>query len=332
MSIFQGDLIVRRALVDGMEDIRSNPWLLDDVFAQCAQEGSLKDEFGYKEIKRARDWFTKTDIPVVMDNRADDLRTPCITVHLGQSQEKLNRASLSDEGMDEDLDGTQTIEPGEVTGSPVIVAGPFTPATYDPVTGVVGLPDTVDTASVYAGQFVVDRHDGRAYEIAEVVDPTHLRIAAGVTTADFDGAVVTPQFSVQKLRRQLTYFDEVYQLGLHVHGDPAQLLWLYSIAVFILLRYKQALLEGKGFELSTFSATDMIRNEAFESEKVFSRYISLSGVVQHDWVEYVSPRVEGTVITGIVYCSAGSIPGAKTPDPLKQNAKDQGWGTTDEGC
>jgi len=302
MGVYQGDLIVRAALVEGMEDIRSNPWLLDDIFGQCATPGILKDTYGFKEIRRAREWFTKTDICVVMDNRADDIRTPCITVHLGASSERRDRASLGDEGLDEYLDGSQTIQAPEAA-NPVVILGPFTPRSYDPATGVVALPDSETATDVYAGQFLLSRADGRAYEIEEVLGSYSFRIASAppALTADFAGAVVIPRFEVQRLHRQLTYFDETYQIGLHVHGDPAQLIWLYSIAVFVLLRYKKRLLEGRGFELSTFSATDMIRNEAFEAEKVFSRFISLSGVVQHDWVESVAPPIEGVQITGVTY-------------------------------
>ena len=326
MAIFQGDLVVRNALLSGIADLRANGWLLDDIFAQCATIASFEREFGYKEIARARKWFEGAEIPVVMNHRADDLRAPCITISLGSSRERTDRASMSDEGLEEELDDTQTIEPTEVRSSPLIVLGPFAPAGYDPATGLITLPAGVSSALVFPDQSVRDLKDGRTYPIEEVVSDSQIRIAAGVTTATFDRCTVVPKYQTMALRRQLSYFDETYNIGLHVAGDPAQLLWLHAIAVFVLLRYKQALLEMNGFELSTFQSSDMMRNEAFETEKVFSRFITLSGVVQQDWVEYISPRVEGVVIAG-PDGKAGILVESSEDTPPVVDEGEMGWGT-----
>lgn len=323
MAIFQGDLVIRSALVEGIADLRKHPWMIDDIFAQCAQEASLSQEYGYKEIRRAREWFEAHDIPVVMDHRKDDIRLPCITVHLSKASEALDRTNLGDQGLDEFLGGDadeQVIDPKETEIRPVVILGPFTPESYNPTTGLITLPEGLDTTDVYPGQFVLAT-DGTAYEVGDVPSATSISITAG-TDADLSGARVIPQFQTQVLRRELTYYRETYQLGLHVHGDPAQLFWLYSIIVFVLLRYKEALLEARGYSLSTFEGTDMIRNDAFEKENVYSRYIIIRGDVQYDWVKYVAQRIEGTRITGIKVFDPGD-----TPDALADDEEKQGWGT-----
>src|SRR6476646_6304158 len=45
-GVFQGDIIIRTALIEGMRDIRRQPWLLDYAFASLAQDDLTKSVYG----------------------------------------------------------------------------------------------------------------------------------------------------------------------------------------------------------------------------------------------------------------------------------------------
>jgi hypothetical protein len=86
-------------------------------------------------------------------------------------------------------------------------------------------------------------------------------------------------------------FRESYSIGVHVHGEPVRLTYLHSILVFILLRYREVLLEGRGFERTKIGSTEVSRNAFFAQENVFTRYVSITGFVRQYWPKQIVPRI-----------------------------------------
>ena len=64
--------------------------------------------------------------------------------------------------------------------------------------------------------------------------------------------------------------------------------------VFMLLRYKQDLLEARGFERSTISSSQAQRDNSSENELFFNRYMSITGYVRHSWPKRNCRRIEST--------------------------------------
>jgi hypothetical protein len=86
-------------------------------------------------------------------------------------------------------------------------------------------------------------------------------------------------------------FRETYRIGVHVHGEPMVLTWLYSIVKFALLRYKQALLEARGFERSSITWAPFAKNEAFGRENYWTRFCSITGYVRDYWPKALNESV-----------------------------------------
>ncbi len=74
------------------------------------------------------------------------------------------------------------------------------------------------------------------------------------------------------------------------------LTFLHSIFVYALHRYKQSLLEARGFERVSFSSSDFIQNPHITNQRCFTRYVNLSGFVQQGWVKEIMPNVTGAEI------------------------------------
>jgi hypothetical protein len=55
-----------------------------------------------------------------------------------------------------------------------------------------------------------------------------------------------------------------------------------------LLRYKESLLEARGFSQTSFSSSDVAPNQYMSTpggENVFSRFVTLSGMVENSWIK-----------------------------------------------
>jgi len=292
--IFAGDVIIAEAIRQGLEDMRKNLWLLDDVFGNFVQEPALRDKYGQKEIDAAKDWFMNNKIEVNLRYRNDKDHFPCVTIALGSSSEKEEMKHLADLSTE-----VETLMPNQI-GKPIpYIVKPFVPDSYDQATGILTVPKSVKLKGVRAGQILVDPDTGIGYIIQAVV-PNGIKLESDLELT-LTKAGIVPRYQFYRARREHTFFQETYSIGCHVHGDPAPLLWLHAIVLYTILRYRESLLEGRQFMQSSVSSSDLIQNPNFEGpggENVFSRYITLTGQVENSWLKTPSRIIESVEIEG----------------------------------
>lgn len=285
MSVFQADLSIKTAIQLGLEDIKKNPWLIDDMLSDVINNAYLKDKYGQKQIDSCKEWFANNNIDIYMGYENSHNKLPCITVMLGSSQEKEEMKHMADISTE-----TVVLLPNTI-GKPIpYVVKPFVPESYDDETGILTIPDdTKNSDGIAEGMILVDPENGTGYVIKEVL-PDGVVIDTGLEiTAKTLGVV--PQFQFYTARVEHTFFQETYTVGCHVHGDPQALLWLHMVVLFALLRYREGLLEANGFAQSVVSSSDMVPNDFFTTpggEKAWSRYITLTGQVENTWIK--TPR------------------------------------------
>lgn len=302
LGIHQSDVIIRTAIVAALADLRANPWLLDYVFASLPRDDRTMKDYGEKEVQRAKEWFLKTNIPIFMVPRLDESKVPCITIKLLDSQE--SEVTLGDVHYQEkeDLD----------TAWPALTPA-FTPTRYNPATGIMVVSDQIQASVVItAGMLVIDAV-GKSHVILEVFEDGSFNLEQG-TMADFTNAVIKGSKPAFVTRLESVGYRESYQIGVHVSGEPVYLTWLHSIIVFVLLRYKQALLEARGFERSVFSSSDFDRNDQFESEFIFSRYLNMTGFVRQYWPKDINPKITSFLPQPIRVIGAGNLPDGTDPN------------------
>lgn len=278
-GMFQGDLIIKAAVELAIEDIRKNPWIIEDIFGSLLENPYLKYKYGIKEINRAKEFILNNDIPVYMRHRVDKQEFPCVTISIGDSKEDNSLATLGDQSP-----FVEEYTADEI-GKPIKFIIPrFTPVSYDNVTGIVEVPTTVeDYQHISEGMIAVDPDTGDGYIINGKAGENGFQIQAGATIAG-DLAIV-PQYQVYRARRERTGSQETYNIGCHTEGDPSTLIFLYGLVKYSLFRYKEGLLEANSFQLSRLSSTDLIKNEAFGVENVYSRWITLTGQIEESWIK-----------------------------------------------
>lgn len=313
MGIIATDILIKSMLEGAMADLRKNTWILDDIYSDLANDPLAKTDYGYKESARAKEWFLGNNIDVYLMNRVDTPRFPCLTVVRVSSREMTERDALGDEGSEEEFD------PQEITRQIQMTYEPFTPKAYDKAKGVVTLPDGQTTTNMLAGQFLVSKKSNKAYVINTVVGPNQFLITAGIDD-DFTGGYIIPPTALWNLKKELTYLEETFAIGMHAESDLNQALWLRQLVQYIFLRYKEAYLERRGFELSTYNVGSIDDNPHFNgAERVFSCMMSVNGQVEANFVKYAAPKIQG--IKGGIRI----IDGPKTPDEYQIYAQSQGW-------
>lgn len=297
MGILASDLLLKTMLEFAIADMRANPWLLDDVFGDLANDALARAEYGWKEVKAAKEWFLGVDISVLLQHRVSDKPAiPCISIAYNPGREREDRASLADDGR------IETEEQQEV----LKVYSTFTPKSYDQVTGEMTFPDGISTDVMAAGQFVVSQRTGKAYQIKKVFSDARFLIKEGLQE-DFTDCYVAPPSSLYNVHREQTFHQETYTIGAHAQSNPAHTHWLWQVVFYSMMRYKEVALEARGFEISSIDYTALERNQDFPVENVFSRYINITGVVEASWIKFKAPRFDNMRVK-ITICDGDGVP------------------------
>jgi len=276
LGIHQSDIIIRTALVAGINELRAQPQLLNYVFSSLPKDAMTAQEYGEREVDNAKRWFMKTEIPVFMNTRLDEAKLPAITIELLSSTE--DAASLGD------INPAASFEETEAVWS--VLAGPFAASGYNPATGEVTVPSNVATELlIIAGMNLIDS-TGKTHAIIDAgyTDRTKFKIAKNVS-ADFTRAYIKSASPTVVTSVESVVHREVYRIGCHVQSESIYLSYLWSIVLFVLNRGKQKLLEARGFERQQTSSSQFQLNPGLSTngEVVYSRYIDLSGYVRQYW-------------------------------------------------
>lgn len=285
MAIFQSDLTIKQMIQLGLDDIRKDNWLIDDILGDAIANPYLKDKYGQKQVDACKEWFLANQIDVYMAERRDKDRFPCITITLGTSAEKDDMKTMADQSVEK-----IKLLPNKINKPIPYIVKPFVGFTYNPTTGNVTIPANVkNMEGVAPGMILVDPTTGQGYVINDI-SPNGVVIETDLTINAAQLGIV-PQYQFYEARIEHSFFQETYNIGCHAHGDPQALLWLHSIVLYSILRYRESLLEAQGFSQCNLSSSDLMTNGAFSGEageQVYTRYITLTGQVENSWIK--SPR------------------------------------------
>lgn len=328
-GIFQGDLIIKAAVQLAIDDMKKNPWLIEDVFSSLLENPILKQMYGAKEIARAKEFILNNQIDIYMHHRLDKMNYPCVTIGIGPSTEDKDLATLGDGSV-----AFEDYNPQEIGKTIKFLVSPFKPTSYDKDTGILELPDTItEYRYLDKGMVLIDVSNGNGWIINGKAGTNGLQIAAGTKLPNGELAII-PQYQLYRARRERATSQEQYNIGCHVHGDPSTLIFLFAVVKYGLYRYREGLLEHNNFQLSRIVATEMIRNEAMGEENIFSRWITLYGQVEESWIKSPKRFIEAIDLNdparaeGVEFESGIKILSKDAPLDLQE--EEDIWVTVDE--
>lgn len=291
MSVHQSDVFIREAIMLGLEDIRKNIWLLNDILGDFVTSPYLKPKYS-KQVDACREWFLANNVDVVMGMRNDTNRLPAVIITLGLSNERLEMKTFGDTSTEKVI-----LLPNDISKPIPYVIKPFAIQNYDSGTGYVICDPSVSLVGVSAGMILVNPGNGNGYVIQDLTY-NGLALLPGLVVSTGTYGIV-PQFQYYEARIEHTFFSETYSIECVAHGDPQVLLWLHSIVLYSILRYRESLLEANGFSESTVSSSDIRSGDGFQGpggEQAFKRIITLSGQTESSWIKTPRRFVESMVL------------------------------------
>jgi hypothetical protein len=283
-GIFNGDILIRHALISGLKDLRDNPWQLQLVFASMLDDDLTKDAYGQKEIDKATSWFLKTEVPIIWDVQLQQSpNMPCITIGLQEGSE--SEATLADVHF-------VTKESTKAEWEPL--TSKFD-AQYDPDTGIV-IPNIEIIANTKM-LFVDGVGNSHTILGTKILGNQDVFLIEKDLNINFHNCYL--KWSTNKLNVNLCSrnFKDSFTVGCHAKGDPILIIYLFNIVLYCLLRYTKTLLEARGFERSQLSYTKVLPNTSLSAtgtENIWSRFITVSGFVKNYWAQEISEKIDSS--------------------------------------
>jgi len=281
MSLFLGDIRIKTMLELGLEDIRKNDWLLDDILGDTVSNPYLKERYG-SQIASAKQWILNNRINILLSARDDKMEFPSITIELGTSNEKADMKHMADLS-------TESVKllPNNINKTIAYVTKPV-PGTYNSTTGAFTFTPTTDVSNVSPGMVLVDPSTGNGYVIQSITVQNQVNLLTGLVLKAAVYGII-PEFQYYESKIGHTFMQEPYKIVCNAM-DQNTLLWLHSITVYSLLRYRQVLLEKDGYAESLISSSGMYPNPDYSDsgQLIWSRDINITGQVENRW--YMQPH------------------------------------------
>jgi hypothetical protein len=93
--VYMPELMMQKILEIGIWDLQTNPDKLDYIFNTYNLK-EFSGLYGQSYIEEIKEWFVKTDIPVIQSWSFNPDRIPCISVHLNSEVEDIDKAAIND--------------------------------------------------------------------------------------------------------------------------------------------------------------------------------------------------------------------------------------------
>jgi hypothetical protein len=284
--VYLGDLRVKAALILGLEDITKNLWLIDDILGDTVSNEYMRRLYG-SQISSCKQWITNNRINILMSLREDKVEFPAIVVELGSNDEKMDMRHMADLSTEK-----VTLYPNDINKPIPFVLKPISGGTYNSVTGVFSFNADVNLNAVAPEMVLVDPATGTGFVIQSVTTANQVNLLPGLT---FTPALygIIPHFQTYQARVGHTFMQENYKISCHAM-DQQTLLWLHTITVYVLLRYRQKLLEAGGGTESVLKSTGMYPNPDYSDsgQVIWSRDVNLSLQTESRWIEQPHRYIE----------------------------------------
>ena len=305
--IFQTDIWLMTAIKAAILDMRKNLYLLDDAYANLLSDPLLNQLYGQKEIDRIKAFLLK-DINVFVEHRIPDLaKFPAIVIKIGGAQEDSPKDALGDSFQKDFVDPASL---GGAFPASNDVLGPITPQSYNSSLGQITFGPGIDlvASNVYDTQFVFDSINEVYYPITLVLDGSNLVIEQGATPNLTNMYIKRTKNSYTNIRRSI-WFWETNTIDL-VATDANDLMYLFTIMMYIFIRYKQFLFDARNFAAYTISYSELFRASASDdANNLYGRTITIRGRIENSAIESTTPILDGN-LTSLLIADMTSAPGA----------------------
>ena len=179
------------------------------------------------------------------------------------------------------------------------VVPPFIPYGYDPATGEVGVPEGTDIAPVSPGMMLLNPATGNGTPVVSI-NGQNIFIQPNVQL-DASRLAILPQFRYFQTSMGSSFFQESWNI-ICATNDVQTLLWLHSIVIFGLLRYREFMEHNGVLEITNLSSTDIFNADFSnaEGEEIYCRQITISNKVEQTWPRDLHKIIESVLLETLI--------------------------------
>ena len=272
------DLIVESIIRDGLERVKADNTLLDDVFEDLTAAYADR-KYGSAEIDKIKTLINEKNIAVVHSFHEGAAKSPCYSIQLGMDGENKQEARLGD--LDEELQ-EQIVDPVKLDALKRV--DNLIPTAYDPLTGKVSVPDTADMSMVRK-MFIYEDGAGTEFEVLSGISNTpgnkFFFIAKDASPDIVNEGFIRTFLDFTQIEIRGVTHDVKIMLGVHTK-EALLTKYLYTLLKYFILSRKDDIIK-RGFFLASLSGSDFTRDLVYEGDMVFNRFLTVSGKVEDMW-------------------------------------------------
>lgn len=304
MAVTMLDIHIKHILEFGLKTIRANPDKhLKDIFGDFTLDPHAA-LYGGRMIGLVKNWITKTEIPVILGFDLSAAKMPAITIHLMSTTP--SQTFIGDYG--------GTLGDGLEAHQKEVIVPKFKPKVIewnaDNSAIIMTLPDEmpIEQKELFIPGLKVRDAKGREYAISSddngrilLIEDTDAAPLSQISIEELE--VVSPIFTARYSRGHML-MDEVATVAVHGHSDRNEGLWLYYIAMWILLKYRPLMTQTFGLDLAIPSASDFTKDDSTIGTNTWRRFINISAKSLWTW-ESARQKDVVAILSSIFATSAG---------------------------
>lgn len=269
------EFILEGVIRDGLGDLRANPTKIDDIFGRFL-EAQFANQYGQPKIDQIKQFITSQERPIKIVHSFAQVPThmPCFSIQLLSSDEEEGLQNL----------GNNYLE-SETATTPESYVDPATPTAFDVKSGKLSFDSSTDLSTVCPGLVFVDS-DNVSFPISPPISnmsgSKYVTIPAGNSpNLTLPGKIVSSIDFARFEHRQVRLRERI-ALGVHSNNDVHLTKFLYYILVWI-LKSRQDSLINRGVELDRGTGQIFDRDDQFEGENVYSRFLYVTCITEFVW-------------------------------------------------
>lgn len=274
MSAPLTEFVIETVLRDGIGFLRANPAVLDDIFSKFTATW-FSTQYGVNHIQKLKTFIQNNQLKIVHSFAQVPTNTPCVSIQILKSAEtpKLQQFSNDYEDVDTPI-------------APVVRIANVQPLTFDIVTGKLQVDPGTNLGPVFPGMIFVD-----SLGVEFIIQSGNSNLAGDkFITLPNDGNVpeltnpgqIISSIRNQRVERRMIRLEETISLGVHARNDVHIAKYLYYLLTYILKSRMDSLIE-RGIHLDFGVGGVFDRNDQYEGENVFSRFMEVNCITEFDW-------------------------------------------------
>lgn len=287
------ELIVESVIRDGLLNVKTNTQIIPDLFKQLTKHYN-SSKYGTNELTKIQALVNTKEIPVVYSYTDVDAKAPCISIMIGSDDEDRKRDHLGD------FYGQQTDNITDPTLLAQLVVVPlFAAISYDPISGKVEVPDSSDLGPVYKGFIFVDAANNEHIVERAISNTTGDKFFFIERNGEVDlSDLVLVKSPLSYTETEVKGLTDDVRLVIGVHAkDALTVKYLYVLIKYFIASRKSDLI-ARGLYLPTFSGSDFNRNQEFLGDRVFTRFLTVSGKIDDTWKQDQVELIDAVIING----------------------------------